>query len=885
MNNCYYVIYYMGKKHLMFRDKDEFQKRFSLLTKVNFDIRFYNRSNKNKKFNINGYNFRCYKYLKDIKNEIEFDRPYKYESTEKRRRNKKSYNNIIYAFDIETSTYQVDERKLSLMYLAGLKGIECKPQEITTENYNNYTTDYIVMRSYDDVDNELYKLNKYSKKKNIITLIYIHNFSYEFSFFQNLKFIKEYFDNNNLMAIDTRQPFKLLCDNIEFRCSYKLTGLSLQNIGKNLGLEKLVDEKEYTVKFTPNSKLPDNEYIYNERDVDITLLAVLNQLKTSSAFKTTNDINTLLTVTGLTRAENKTLSSQSTMRNYSIFCKKQTDLYNKDLQNGRKVYQFLQDGFLGGYVRANRYCLFKTYKNVGSIDIASSYPTQMLNRYYPYDFKICKENLLQNLIDFINTNNNYIKEKSKSNDIKFKKDNDLLNWFFRTREISFKYFFIAEIELINVKVKSFKNKNEVPLISYHKTINNKSNVNDSYFEVDNGRIIKSHYLRMTVTNIDLFLISLFYDFEIKNCKALIYTDKCQRLNTYVRNSIKFYAEQKVKFKEMVKNTKKNIFPTKEDFYSERLKKYILNENEIDVFLTMNNKTKIIYLEKCLALSKSRLNAQYGINVQKIIPLEINYNLETNEWFKVEGKYRTPRTLLRNYSDGVFIVAFARLHLMIMTYDIIQNTYSTILYWDTDSIKFVNDTENVLKEVDYFNKQLDRKWFVSKKFNLGVFDFEGIYDNFMTAGSKSYITSKGKKIKMTVSGVPYKANEWYQRQFKREHYNFSKLCYKYFHPNTIITSDVSNKLAMGYYLKEDNYFDCEVKDEQDNSYNFRGYSGTILDSSDFTLYGITSVNDIFKFIRMTKLIGYRPNATKKIIGKVLTTDVKLKSEWAIDKEIL
>lgn len=884
MLNCYYVIYYKGKKHLTIKNKEKFQETFSNIVGKTFDIRWYNRSLKNWKFNINGYNFRCYKNENDIKDNINFERAYKLESTENRRRNKKSYNNIIYAFDIETSTYKIDDRKLSLMYLGGLKGIECKPKEITIDNYNNYTTDYIIMRSYEDVDKELYKLNKYSKKHNLTTLIYIHNFSYEFSFFQNLKFIREYFSNENLMAIDTRQPFKLLCDNIEFRCSYKLTGLSLENIGKNLGLKKLVNEKEYDVQFTPLSKLPTNEYVYNERDVDITLLAVLNQLKNSSAFNTVNDINTLLTVTGLTRAENKTLSPQSTQRAYSIFCKSQTEIYDIVLQNKRKVYQFLQDGFLGGYVRANRYSLFKTYKNVGSIDIASSYPTQMLNRYYPYDFKICNENLLQHLIKYINENNNYINEKINSEDKKFK-DKTLINWFMRTREIPFKYYFIAEVELINVKVKQFKNQNEVPLISYHKTVNNNSNREDKYFRVDNGRIIQSHYLRLTLTNIDLFLISLFYDFEIKNCKSLIYTNKYQRLNSYVRNSINFYAEQKVKFKDMVKKTNENIYPIKEDFYSNKLKKYILNENEIDTFLTMNNKEKKQFLSKELALSKSRLNAQYGINVQKIIPLEINYDIETNEWYKVETEYRTPKTLLRNYSDGVFIVAYARLHLMIMTYQIINNTNSTILYWDTDSIKFVNDIDKVLNEVSYFNNQLERKWFVSKKYNLGIFDFEGIYDNFMTGGSKSYITSVGKNIHLTVSGVPYKTNEWYQKQFRRLHYNFEKLCYKYFHPNTVITSSVSNKLAMGYYLNKNNLFDCEVKDEQNISYHYKGYSGAILDNSDFTIYGIKSITEIIKYINMCKLINYKPNKKITIIGKEVSADVKLKVDFMVDKEII
>lgn len=875
MNNCYYTIYYKGVKQLTLKNKDTFQDKFTELTNTKFDSRFYNRSIKNKKFNINGYNFRCYKTKEEILQEIPFDRPYKYEKTENRYKNKTQYNNIIYAFDIETSTYRVEDKYLSLVYLAGAKGIDCKPNEITKENYNNYTTDYYIMRDYNNIDKWLYKVNSESKDRKVTTLIFIHNLAYEFSFFQNLTFIKEHFANENLMAINTRQPFKLVCDNIEFRCSYKFTGLSLEAIGKNLGIEKLVDDKDYNVSFTPLSKLPHNEYVYNERDLDITLLAVLNQLKNSSSFNNVNDIKNLLTVTGLTRAENKIISPKSTQRAYSIFCKSQTELYDETLQNKRKVYQFLQDGFLGGYVRANRYFLFKPIHNVGSIDIASSYPTQMLNRYYPFDFQICKENLTETLLQFVDENNNYIKKKSKK---------DLCNWFYKTREFPFINYFIADIDLINVRVKDLKNNNEVPLISYHKTYNNKTE--DKRLLVDNGRILQASFIRLTITNVDLFLISLFYDFEIRKCNSLIYTQKLQKINSYVRNSINFFAEQKVIFKSLWKNAdENNIYPVKEDFYSKKLDKYIINENTIEEFLKMNNKEKLHFLSQQLALSKSRLNAQYGINVQHIIPEEIKYNIDTNEWYKTETEYRTPKTLLRNYSDGVFIVAYARLHLMLMTHLLIDKTDTTIIYWDTDSIKFFNDIDNVLNEVDLFNKNLEKYWFVSKKYNLGIFDFEGIYDNFITGGSKCYISSKKKKIYMTISGVPYKAQDWYQKQFVRSHYNFSKLTYKYFHPNTIISANVSNKLAMGYYLFDDNYFNCEVEDEQKNRYSFDGYSGCILCNSDFTIYGIKSLVDMILYSRMCKVTNNKPRVKIQYIGIPTQTDIKLKSDFAMVSDVI
>jgi hypothetical protein len=878
----YYGIYHKGNLIKILEDKNDLKEEWKKYTNTNFLESYYTRRRKNHKFNINGYSFLSAKNKKDLPKNCEYEKSYSFTPEIKQDK----INDIFYSFDIETSTYKVDERELSIVYLAGAKGIKFKPLEITVENYNLYTTNFIKMRDYNDINNWLITLNDYSEHKNFITIIYIHNLSYEFSFFQNISFIKNNFSNENLMSIKTRQPFKLKVKNIEFRCSYKLTSSSLKELGNSLGLPKLDDIKSYDVKLTPKSTISNEEWLYNERDCDITLLTVLNEFKKCSNLNEIKQIRTLLTSTGLTRYENKQLSPKSTQNGYSAFCRTQTKYYTTLLSNKRKFYQLLQDAFLGGFVRANRYMLFKTFKNVGSIDIASSYPTQMKHRFYPINFKICENDLYNKLLELIKYNDKYIEEKRKSNHNIFNTYNGLENWFFKTRKRPFQYYFVADIELINIKVKSFKNNNEVPLISLHKTINNDSNKLDKYFKVDNGRIIQSHYLRLTVTNIDLFLISLFYDFEIKNCKALIYTNEAQKLNNYVLNSIDFYAEQKVIFKDLLKKTSTNL-PTKKDFYSKRFNKYILEENILNQYETFSSEEKIEFISKQLALSKARLNAQYGINVQSPLPPKITYNINTNEWKQEEQNYVTPRTLLRNYSDGVFIVAYARLHLMIMTYLIMIHTNSTVLYWDTDSIKYVNDNDKVLDYVTYFNKCLSFIWCTEKNFNFGLFDFEGTYDYFSTGGSKSYIALKNNNIIITISGVPKRTGKYYTKLFNEEcNNNFYKLVDNYYHPNTIITSEVTKKLSMGYYTGNDNYFEnCELIDDYGKKYNFTGYGGTVLCDSNFTIYGITSLLDIMKYNNMCKITNNKPNHKITIIGTINKLDTKLKSEWAIDHSII
>jgi len=866
-----YGIYYKGNLIYHTDNTKDFKTKFNELTGTEYKHSYSVMKSQNEYWTLKDYTYRTNRF----KNELPDTIPYK-PMERGNKYHRRTYNKYIYAFDIETSTYDLGDRNLSMVYLAGAKSILCNPKDITVDNYNNYTTEFIKMRSYEDIDNWLYHLDELSVNKGFITVIYIHNLAYEFSFFQNLKFIREYFSNDNLLSIDMRQPFKLTCHNIEFRCSYKLTGLSLKVIGHNLGIEKLIDTKEtYDTQYTPLSNIPDNEWIYNERDVDITLLAVIYQLKNSGAFQTINDIDKLLTVTGLTRAENKILSTKQVQRNYATFCQAQSNIFNNDMPNNKKVYQFLEDSFLGGYVRANRFELFKPFKNVGSIDIASSYPTQMLNRKYPYNWINQTDNMLEQLMYMITQNQEHINSYGDC----------IEDWYFQTKTNVVPYYFIADIELIDVKVKKFNNHNELPFMSLHKIIVNKIPHTDKTFVVDNGRLLSSRYVRLTITNIDFIIISLFYDFKIKDCKSLLWTTEIQKLNKFVINSINFYAEQKVMFKQLLKDCKNNKKIKKDNFYSNRLQKYITNEKEIDIFETSKHDEQIKFLEQQLGLSKSRLNAQYGINVQKVAPEEITFNIDTNEWYHKEMLFKQPRSLLRNYSDGVFIVAYSRLHLIIMTYMLYKYTDTTILYWDTDSIKYYNDNENVLQTVNYFNEKLEKYWCVSKRYNLGVFDYEGTYDWFVTGGAKCYMTSTDNKISLTVSGVPSQANEEYNRLYKLEDYNFETFCYKYFHPNTVITSSISNKLSMGYYTNDDNKFDCEVIDEQGNKFHFKGYSGCILCDSDFTIYGIRSRLDMLKYIIMTRTTGYKPNRDITIIGKQNKIDNKLKTDLVVDGGIL
>lgn len=60
-------------------------------------------------------------------------------------------------------------------------------------------------------------------------IVYVHNLSYEF------QFLRKWFEWKRVFSIDLRKPiYAITTGNIEFRCSYLLSGYSLAKLGEQL---------------------------------------------------------------------------------------------------------------------------------------------------------------------------------------------------------------------------------------------------------------------------------------------------------------------------------------------------------------------------------------------------------------------------------------------------------------------------------------------------------------------------------------------------------------------------------------------------------------------------------------------------------------------------
>lgn len=195
--------------------------------------------------------------------------------------------------------------------------------------------------------------------------IYVHNLGFEFCFLKNI------FKFENVFAREKYKPMKavIVGHNVEFRCSYLLTRLSLEAWGKKIGIEKKVGQLNYDLVRTPLTPLTLTELDYGEYDVLIMGKGLQEYLK-----KYEHIVNIPLTHTGEVRKVVKNLFKNDMTHHYRC---------TRNLPKTYNEYIDLVSVFRGGDTHANYTHVGEIITDVTSFDIASSYPWQMVSQAYP----------------------------------------------------------------------------------------------------------------------------------------------------------------------------------------------------------------------------------------------------------------------------------------------------------------------------------------------------------------------------------------------------------------------------------------------------------------------------------------------------------------------
>lgn len=369
---------------------------------------------------------------------------------------RKFYDNNIYTFDIETSSYFILDGKVYPAIKYDNLGDKEKQRAIKRSHM------YIWMFGINDI---VYYGRTWDELKLFLKRLDDHIGDTKYVFIHNLAFEFQYLKSNfHFDEVSARKSHKVISAimkdyNIMLKCSYMMSNVALKYLPKmfDLPVEKKVGDLDYSLIRNPNTPMSDVELGYCEYDCLVLYHYIMKELEVYEDVKHIPSTNT-----GKVRRELQDL----TRTNF-----KYRRVVNKAINTNPIIYNRLCEAFLGGYTHANWIYADEVLKNVDSYDIASSYPYVLVTQKYPNsEFRACK--------------------------IK------------RREEMSKRLAYLLVVKFKNVKCRYYNN-----FISSSKCRNLRG------AKYDNGRLISAAEFEMTLTDIDFYFYLDTYDceYEIIEC--------------------------------------------------------------------------------------------------------------------------------------------------------------------------------------------------------------------------------------------------------------------------------------------------------------------------------------------------------------------------------
>ena len=266
-----------------------------------------------------------------------------------RRGDKKTYKDLVCAFDIETT--RIEEIDQSIMYIW-----QFQIDEICT----------VYGRTWDEYQAFIAQICEALGDDYLV--VYVHNLSYEFQFLAGIYPFK----TSEVFAVESRKVLKCeMYGHIEYRCSYLQTNMSLGQFTKKMGVkhQKLSGaEFDYTKLRYPWTELTDRELEYCVNDV----WGLVEAIKAEMQRDNDNLYTIPMTSTGYVRRDAKKVMNARSIKAGVI-----------DSQPDIDLYMALRDAFRGGDTHASRFYAGAIVENVESYDRSSSYPDVIVNCQYP----------------------------------------------------------------------------------------------------------------------------------------------------------------------------------------------------------------------------------------------------------------------------------------------------------------------------------------------------------------------------------------------------------------------------------------------------------------------------------------------------------------------
>ena len=274
---------------------------------------------------------------------------------------KKHYYDIPASFDIETTNYVENGVKKACMYTWSFCICGWCVTGRTWEEWLECLD--ILHRRLDTNDQK-------------ILIIYVHNLDFEF------QWMRKWLEWESVFALDQRRPcYARTKTGIEFRCSYILSGASLEYVGNNLQkykIRKLVGSLDYSLPRHSGTFLTEEERSYSINDVRVVCAYIQEKIEHDGSLASVQ-----LTKTGYVRKYIRDVCMPRGKRG-----RRSRDTLNyMSLMRSLKIqppeYLIQRDAFAGGYTHAAPAHVMQHLYKVRSKDLTSAYPSAMIAFRYP----------------------------------------------------------------------------------------------------------------------------------------------------------------------------------------------------------------------------------------------------------------------------------------------------------------------------------------------------------------------------------------------------------------------------------------------------------------------------------------------------------------------
>lgn len=383
--------------------------------------------------------------------------------------------------------------------------------------------EYVCAGRYWDECTEFFKriIDRTGAGENKTFVIYVHNLGFEYQFMKHI--FREAFGEYEVFAPQRRKPLtvRFACG-LEFRCSWKLTNMSLEQackFEKGCTVGKQIGDLDYKRMRTPASCITLKELGYCVADVYALHMLIRCKLK--------NDNDNLLTIP---------LTSTSYVRRLCRQKCRQDRRYRDTFLATRltlPVYHSLKAAARGGDTHADLHMSGRIWRDVDGYDVQSSYPAVMMMMEYP------------------------MTKFTAYGDIDSEEE---------LEDLCRRYACLFDIILTDVKL---RDEIAMPYITIDKCKNSKGAV------LDNGRVLEADFVHMTITEIDWEMINRQYTFDELYVADLYIAEKAP-LPQPIRDTIMELYCRKCELKHEIESSKEKGLDTEDLEYIYGKTKNLLN---------------------------------------------------------------------------------------------------------------------------------------------------------------------------------------------------------------------------------------------------------------------------------------------------------------------